>query len=183
MLARAGDTSRVVDVTARLGGLLRVMLDDDDTWETTLREELDLVDRYLAIELIRFHDRLDVVVDAEPAAADGLVPRFVLQPLVENAMRHGIAQRTDRGRIAIHARRDGNSLVVSVSDDGPGRQPAAASAVASNGQPGLGIRITRERLDGMYGSAGVLTVSGNGHGTVATVTVPWHTAPVEVRGE
>jgi two-component system, LytTR family, sensor kinase len=180
MLARAGDTGRVVDVTARLGGLLRVMLDDDETWETTLREELELVDRYLAIELIRFHDRLDVVVDTDPAIADGLVPRFILQPLVENAMRHGIAHRTDRGRITIRARRAGDTLVVTITDDGPGPRSPESLPISTSGTAGLGLRITRERLTGMYGNAATLDLSAVGDGTMASVMVPWHTTPIEV---
>jgi sensor histidine kinase YesM len=180
MLARAGDTERIVDVTARLGGVLRVMLDDDDEAETTLRDELELVDRYLAIELIRFGDRLDVVVETDPGALDGLVPRFILQPLVENAMRHGIAPRTERGCIRIRTRRVDETLVVSVTDDGPGAEPTAPHE--SNGRPGLGLRITRERLTGMYGNAASLDVATTSRGTVAEVTVPWHTTPVELNG-
>jgi signal transduction histidine kinase len=181
MLARAGDTERIVDVTARLGGVLRVMLDDDDAAESSLREELDLVDRYLAIELIRFRDRLDVEVDVDPAAMDGLVPRFILQPIVENAMRHGIAHRTERGRITIRARRVENALVMTVTDDGPGTRTAAPPLPDSNGsRPGLGLRITRERLTGMYGADGALEVTTTDSGTVATVSVPWHMTPIEV---
>jgi len=182
MLARAGDTERIVDVTARLGGVLRVMLDEDDEAETTLREELELVDRYLAIELIRFRDRLDVAIDTEASAADGLLPRFILQPLVENAMRHGIAHRTDRGCIRIVSRRRAGALVVTVTDDGPGTEPVPQLDMESNGRPGLGLRITRERLTGMYGKAGVLDVATTPGGTTATVTVPWHTTPVELNG-
>ena len=180
MLARAGDTERIVDVTARLGDVLRVMLDEDDSAESTLREEMDLVDRYLAIELIRFRDRLDVDVDVDPAATDGLVPRFILQPLVENAMRHGIAHRTERGRITIRARRVADALTLTVTDDGPGTAAPPPTPPGSNGRAGLGLSITRERLAGMYGAAGTLDVSITASGTVATVTVPWHTTPLEV---
>jgi sensor histidine kinase YesM len=182
MLARAGDTERIVDVTARLGGVLRAMLDDDDAAESPLREELDLVDRYLAIELIRFRDRLDVDVDIDANTMDGLVPRFILQPLVENAMRHGIAHRTERGRITIRARRVADALVMTVTDDGPGTRAATSSLPDSNGgRPGLGLRITRERLAGMYGAAGSFEWATGDSGAVATISVPWHTTPLAVQ--
>lgn len=179
MLARAGDTERIVDVTARLGGVLRVMLDEDDAAESTLREEMELVDRYLAIELVRFRDRLDVETDIDDDANDGLVPRFILQPLAENSMRHGIAHRTERGRITIRARRVSDALVMTVTDDGPGTRSAPVQP-DSNGRPGLGLRITRERLAGMYGDRGALEVTTTDAGTIATITVPWHTTPIEV---
>ena len=179
MLARANDVERIVSMTAGLGELLRAMLDTNDDRETTVADELVLVERYLAIERIRFHDRLLATIDAEPAALAGRAPRFVLQPLVENAMRHGLAAKIGLGRLHVTAARSDNSLILTVTDDGAGISAAGAAGRAS--APGaLGLRLTRERLAAMYGSESSLRLERAAEGgTAATVTIPWHTTPFD----
>ena len=112
-----------------------------------LDEELRFLDDYLAVEQIRFSDRLRIVRAVETGLLDALVPQFILQPLVENALRHGIGPSVTGGTIEIGARLDGDDLVLSVSDDGPGigEEPNAA---------GVGLRNTRERIMTLYGARG-----------------------------
>src|SRR5262249_32131148 len=141
MLARRGQTAGVVAVLARLGDLLRYVLREDASGEATLREELDFLRGYLALEQIRFADRLDVSLEGDPSLAPLRVPSLLLQPLVENAVRHGIACRPGAGRIEICARREGPRLELEVRDDGPGPSPQPPFLAA-----GIGIRNTRERL-------------------------------------
>src|SRR6185295_13898476 len=99
----------------------------------TLEDELALVRQYLAVEEARFSDRLRPVLDVDPGTLSAAVPRFALQHLVENALRHGIAKRTDAGRVAVTARRSGDILELSVEDDGPGPAAGAAGAAEVKG--------------------------------------------------
>lgn len=129
---------------ALLSDLLRLSLDKDDRHQVSLRSELQFLERYLAIEKIRFRDRLVVDMDIDPPCLEAQVPRLILQPLVENSIRHGIAVRSAAGHVAIKARRKGNRLDLTVSDDGPG----------ISGKPvreGVGLANTRARLEQIYG--------------------------------
>ena len=106
-----------------LGGLaelLRSSLRTAQSDEVPLEEELAILDRYLALMRARFGERLAVSIEVDPAAAGALVPSLILQPLVENAIRHGNAERAGRGAVAVRARREGGRLVLEVEDDGPG---------------------------------------------------------------
>jgi len=144
-------------VVSRLGELLRISLRHSERQETTLREELAFLGHYLAIQRIRFADRLTVAVDAPEATLDALVPSLLLQPLVENAIRYAIEPRSTPGQVEIVARIEGERLVIEVGDDGPGMQPSALAAFregATNGAPngfGIGLGNTRARLDQLYG--------------------------------
>src|SRR5688572_30804986 len=142
------DVEAADTMLARLGDLLRRTLDDRARSEVPLAEELRLLDAYLDIARVRFEDRLTVDVDVPSETNDALVPRFVLQPLVENALQHGIGLRQGRGRISIQAARDGERLCLSVSDDGE------AGALQGNGFPreGVGLTNTRQRLRERYGA-------------------------------
>src|SRR6185369_12679974 len=108
-------------------------------------QELEFLKCYLDIEHIRFQDRLTVELDIDPHALTAMVPNLILQPIVENAVRHGVARQTYPGHVAIRAHRDGERLIVKVEDNGPGLK------AKSNGA-GIGISNTRARLEQFYGS-------------------------------
>jgi two-component system LytT family sensor kinase len=145
----------------QLGDLLRLSLDHADEQEIPLQQELAFIDRYLKLQKIRFDNRLDVIVDVEPPALRALVPTFILQPLLENSIRHGIARRSTAGLIEIQAYQENDALHLSVRDDGPG--------LPSNWDPerglGVGLRNTRERLRRLYGddqAFDIATIEGSG---------------------
>jgi signal transduction histidine kinase len=160
------DPPRAQRMLALLGDLLRQVLDDRGRQEVTLREELELLARYLEIEKTRFPDRLDVRFEVAPDAECLLVPTFVLQPLVENAIRHGIAPRASAGTVTIGARRVDGRLEAWVSDDGPGSSEPL--------REGVGLATTRARLEKLYGSSGQrLSIRAReGGGLVATIEIP-----------
>jgi signal transduction histidine kinase len=147
VLSMKGDHDGVVRVINLLSELLRACLDESRGQETTLANELQLVERYLEIQRIRFADRLTVEVDVGGELLDALVPTMLLQPLVENAVTHGIAAARGPGRVSIAAARADGRLMLSVSDTGPG------FATAGTGGRGLGLANTRARLDELYGDA------------------------------
>ena len=157
---------------ARLSDLLRLTLDGAHTPEVPLRQELDFLDAYLEIQQTRFQDRLTIVRDVDPAALDALVPNLLLQPLVENAIRHGIAVRAAGGRVEISARRENGAVRLSVRDDGPGLPPGGA------GPGGVGLANTRARLEQLYGDAQSLALANDPSGGLrVTVLAPYRTAP------
>ena len=170
-LVRRGDGSVAVETIARLGDLLRAALEPKQAHEVLLERELDFLELYLAIERARFPDRLRVEIDVAPEALGELVPAFILQPVVENAVRHGIAPFTAPGTIRITAAVRDATLVLEVSDTGPG-----FGAGLRNG--GIGLKNSRERLAQLYGEAGGLrTENPPGGGAVVTVTIPLRTEP------
>jgi two-component system LytT family sensor kinase len=132
---------------ARLSDLLRLTLDRLGTQQLQLKEELDFIDKYLEIEHTRFGDRLRVMFDVDPTLLDAAVPSLVLQPLVENALRHGIAPKVSGGRIDISARRDDGQLALTVRDDGYGVPNDELEAL----NEGVGVSNTRSRLALIYG--------------------------------
>ncbi len=168
-------------VIADLSRLLRVALDRVSEPEVPLDDELDFLGHYLAIEQARFRDRLVVDVRAEPGLGDALVPNLLLQPLVENALKHAVAPRAEGGRVEVSVRREpapaqagGDTLVLTVADDGPGLAPGA-----DNGR-GVGLRNTRERLAALYGEAHTFTLLPRATGgLVAEVRLPFHTSPLD----
>jgi len=154
----------------RLSELLRMTLDSAGAQEVKLKQEMEFVQRYLEIEETRFQDRLSVKMVADPAALDARVPSLLLQPLVENAVRHGIARRAGAGLLEIRAQREGDKLRLQVRDNGPGLQ------MDSNGEmvKGVGLSNTRARLDQLYGSAHSFEIGNDGDGGVlVTVTIPF----------
>jgi hypothetical protein len=168
-LVRRGENEDAVGVLARLGDLLRLTLDRPSV--APLAQELDFLRQYLAIERIRFGDRLTVVEEVDPAVLDVPVPALILQPLVENAVRHGIARIPGPGRIVLRAERVTNGLLLSVRDTGAGF-PAGGTS-----REGIGLSNTRARLAQLYGDRAELRVSGgNGGGAEVTVTLPMSTA-------
>ena len=141
------DVEAADSMLARLSDLLRLTLNRIGTQQVALREELDFVTKYLEIERTRYGDRLRVDVDVDPATLDAAVPSFVLQPLVENAVRHGIAPQRRGGRIWIRASRARDRLRLVVGDDGHG--VSAEKLLAFN--TGVGLTNTRTRLQHLYG--------------------------------
>ena len=172
-LVRTDRPDEAVRMIARVSDLLRFTLDRSSAPETPLAEELEHVALYLDVERVRFGDRLRVTLDVDPAVRGALVPPLVVQPLVENAVRHGLAPRPQGGSVWITARRDSGRLTVTVEDDGVGI--ADDSPYAS--PLGIGVRNARERLRRLYGSAGTLALGTRpGGGTRAVLTVPLHHA-------
>jgi two-component system, LytTR family, sensor kinase len=174
-LARSGDNGAAVRVVAELSELLRDVVSRDAPEMVRLRDELAFVRRYLGLEAVRFADRLRVEWDIEPGAEDAIVPSLVVQPLVENAMRHAVSASWNAGRLRISARRDGNALAVDVSDDGPGlARPGVVrvNGIANGG--GVGLADTRARLTRLYGDDCSLTLApGVLGGATAMLRVPF----------
>ena len=162
--------------TIQLADLLRATLAAGDQQETTLAAEVELTRRYLAIEEVRFADRLTVRWAVAPGLDGRRVPAFTLQPLVENALRHGIAKWPGAGMIEVAAEARDAALVLRVSDDGPGVVPGAES----NGA-GIALRNLRARLERLYGAgAGVTLSAREGGGTVAEVVLPGASTEVAI---
>jgi two-component system LytT family sensor kinase len=153
----------------RLSELLRLTLDTQAAQEVTLRDEIEMLERYLEIERIRFEDRLRVKVDIAPELLDARVPNFALQPLVENAIRHGIALRPEGGQLQISASMREGVLTILVRDDGPGLQ--------AGNQPrreGIGVANTRARLAQLYGAAHRFEMTNAiGGGLLVTLELPF----------
>ncbi|MEI9974904.1 MAG: histidine kinase [Ignavibacteriota bacterium] len=140
VLVRDGNTVDASRMLELLSDVLRQVLRSDETHETSLAGELEFLERYLAIEQVRFSDRLRPSIQVDPAIAHAAVPRFLLQPLVENTLRHGIARRANAGLIEVRGYRDGDRLILTVRDDGPGLSATAAPTT------GVGLANTRARL-------------------------------------
>jgi signal transduction histidine kinase len=167
VLVREGD-ARAATVVEQLSDVLRRTLADPDATVVALGEELMLVRQYLAVEQARFSDRLRPEIDVPDALLAAAVPRFALQHLVENAIRHGISRRTAAGRVSVTARREGDMLVLAVRDDGFGIDPAEPVT------PGHGLENTRARLAALHGDRASLVVErGADGGTVATLRLPY----------
>jgi signal transduction histidine kinase len=171
---RSDDADAVLD---HLGSLFHKVQSSTSQMEVPLSEEIELVREYLAIEEARFRDRLHTTVYAEPETMECLVPPLILQPLVENAVRHGISAVSTAGTLQVRAAVDGALLRLTVCDDGPG-------IGAGNTRPGsgTGLRNTRERLASLYGAAAQLRIANAaGGGTIVTIDIPLagtrHTLP------
>jgi anti-sigma regulatory factor (Ser/Thr protein kinase) len=169
---RNGEAGRMI---ARLSDFLRLTLSEPTAEEVALADEIEFARRYLEIEQVRFGDRLAVRVEVEPEAWRARVPSLILQPLVENAIRHGIASREEGGCIAIEARRDGDRLRLVVTDDGRGPPsagaPAASTPPESDDRRHVGLANTRERLRHLHGDAHRLELREEGDGRGASVVI------------
>ncbi len=153
---------------ARLSDFLRATLERKDAAEVPLVDEVAFTRQYLEIEEVRFGDRLRVEVDVDPAARAALVPPMILQPLVENAVRHAVVPRTRGGAIGIVAARENGYLRLDVHDDGPGPAPGEeGGGRESTGRPGLGLANTRQRLEELYGKNAELTLGASARGGLA----------------
>ncbi|MGH7443548.1 MAG: sensor histidine kinase [Longimicrobiales bacterium] len=169
VLAMKGERQRVVRMLTMLSDLLRLSLDQSEPL-VTLREEVEFLDRYLEIEQVRFGERLILRRDVEPAALDAEVPSLLLQPLFENAIRHGIARRPGAGRIDLHVRVLDDALHITVADTGRG---FSAEALAG-GHDGIGLANTRARLAQLYGERHMIELSNAPEGGgVVRVRLPF----------
>lgn len=168
------DVQAADKMMSRLSDLLRMSLDNDGVQITTLSRELEFVTGYLVIESIRFDDRLSVSLDIAPDTLDAQVPHLLLQPLVENAVRHGIAKLSSPGEIKIISGHDGRTLSLSIQDNGPGFD--ALSARQTRG--GLGLKATRERMQTLYGHDQSLSIHNlPGQGVEVAVQIPFRVNP------
>jgi two-component system, LytTR family, sensor kinase len=164
------DVEAADQMLAKLSDLLRMALDQRGGQEVTLKDELEFLQKYLEIEEARFGDRLSVAFDIAPETLDAQVPNLLLQPLVENSVRHAVAVRIEPGRIEIRARHLGETLELVVSDNGPGMPP---SRLTSPGK-GVGLANTRSRLERLYGANHQLLFSEPpGGGLMVTITIPF----------
>jgi LytS/YehU family sensor histidine kinase len=163
------------DMLSRLSDLLRLSLDNVAVQEVTLKSEVEFVRGYLHIEQVRFQDRLSVTIDIDPETLDAMVPNMLLQPLVENSIRHGIARKSGPGSISIESKRSDGLIRITVRDNGPGFPAITNGNGNGNGKPkgGLGLGNTRARLRQLYGDAQRLEVcNAPDGGAIVTLEVP-----------
>ena len=164
----ARDVRAARAVLGDLSALLRLSLDRMTAPEVPLANEVDFLRHYLDIEQTRYEDRLSVSVRVEDGLEDALVPPLVLQPLVENALKHAVAPRPDGGRVEVRVRAEDGALVLSVEDDGPGLPEAGPRP------GGIGLQNTRDRLASLYGHDASLALDSSDAGLTAVVRLPLH---------
>jgi signal transduction histidine kinase len=168
------DPRGVRRMIARLSDLLRATLEPSTEPEVSLSREITLTEKYLEILEIRFQGRLKTSIDALPDVRSALVPPLLLQPLIENAMKHAVSRTSDPSRIDVRIARTGDELVLTVEDTGPG----VASLDSSEETPGTGIGLsnTRARLEQLYGDQQSLSLTTTQGGTIVTIRLPFHTS-------
>ncbi len=166
------DPAAATKVVTRLGDLLRLTLSRATTAQVSFRRELEILMLYLEIERTRFHDRLEITYDVQPATLGALVPDLILQPLVENAIRHGVSPNPGTGRIDVRSRRDGEWLTLEIRDNGAG---------LGGGPPareGIGLTTTKARLERLYADRHTLTLEDLPEGgCVARIRIPFQLTP------
>jgi two-component system, LytTR family, sensor kinase len=165
------------EMIVKLANILRTLLREGDSF-VPLREELAFTDDYLDIEVVRFGpEKLRVEKEIDPETMDVIVPSMMLQPLIENSIKHGLEPRISGGTITLRSRIEGDALVIEVEDDGigvsPDRQkPQTFAGIVERGG-GIGMRNVRERLEVLYGAAGSFeVVSRPGRGTRVILSIP-----------
>ena len=167
------DVRAADQMMSRLSDLLRMSLENDSEQITSLSHELEFVAGYLEIEKIRFGDRLNIVLDVAAETLDAQVPHLLLQPLVENAVRHGIAKVSKGGEIRMAATHQGDTLHLVIRDNGPGLDDLDMF----HWKGGLGLRATQERLQTLYGDKQTLEIRPRSDGGVeACIRIPFHLA-------
>jgi two-component system LytT family sensor kinase len=156
------------EMIGRLGDFLRMTLQNTGKQEILLEKELEFLKQYLAIEQLRFQERLQAEYDIAPETLSAFVPNLILQPVAENAIRYGVAGKAGIGRIRVHAKQVNEKLQITIEDNGSGF-PAEI-------EEGIGILTTRERLEQMYGGEASLKLENQmGGGAVVTMVIPFHT--------
>lgn len=175
----AEDVRAAQSMLARLSDLLRASLEKTGAHEVALHDELEFLESYLEIEQTRFQDRLTVRMEIDPAALDARVPNLILQPLVENAIRHGIAPRARAGVVLIRAARENGVVRLAVADDGAG----LGSARPEDLMKGIGLSNTRSRLEQLYGAAHRFEMrERDGGGLEVSIEIPFRNGPEAKRG-
>lgn len=171
VLVREKRNDDAVNLLARLSRLLRMSLDNTGVAEVTLQQELDFLGHYIEIQKARFSDRLHVEISVEPEALGARIPNLLLQPIVENAILHGVAPKAGPGRVEIVARVEREKLLLEVRDDGPG---IADGSVRT--KEGVGLANTRERLTKIYGPRSHLVLQSEpGRGVKVQIVLPFRT--------
>jgi two-component system, LytTR family, sensor kinase len=172
-LIREGDRTNAAATVDTLSDFLRLTLQTLDSPEIPFREELAFVEQYLRIQRLRFGSSLRATVDADPETHDALVPTLILQPLVENAVRHGVLADAQGGALSVLIRRHDEVIVMTVEDDGPGLGDASTHPF------GMGLKNSSERLAALYGDDAHMSVGArpNGRGFVVVVFLPFRKAP------
>jgi two-component sensor histidine kinase len=174
-LVRQQKNEAAVNMITQLGSMLRLTMQNIDRQELTLDQELDFVASYLEVERVRFSDKLQTEIEIEPAARRCIVPNLLLQPLVENAIKHGISRRVTAGCVRVTAAQRGSRLHLQVIDDGPGEGADDRPRPAS----GIGLRNTRSRLRHVYGDDFRLEILRRAEGgTLVRLDLPWREAPL-----
>lgn len=170
VLVRERKNEAAVSLLSRLSALLRASLEQTHSQEITLQQELDFLERYLEIQQMRFSDRLSVTLDFPADLRRARIPNLVLQPIVENAILHGVAPKSGRGHVHVSGRVEDDSLWLEVKDDGPGLAATGQGRV----REGIGLVNTRERLSKLYGKAGRLTLKSEAnHGVTVQIALPF----------
>jgi two-component system LytT family sensor kinase len=174
-LVRQQKNESAVNMITQLCSMLRLTMQNIDRQELTLDQELDFVASYLEVERVRFSDKLQTEIEIEPEARRCIVPNLLLQPLVENAIKHGISRRVTAGCVRLTAERRGRRLVLKVIDDGPG----VDAEVGPRTGPGIGLRNTRSRLRHVYGEDYQLEIMRRPEGgSLVFLDLPWREAPL-----
>ena len=169
-LVRDSRNKAAVDMIVGLSDLLRYTLENAGKQEVPLKEELEFLELYLDIQQMRFSDRLTVEMHVAPETLDALVPNLILQPLVENAIRHGISRRMASGTVGVTAQRDDELLQITIYDDGPGLKRDDGLKTIE----GVGLSNTRARLSQLYGERQKFTLSDReGGGVAAALVIPF----------
>ncbi len=162
-------------MVARLGDFLRMTLENSGDREVSLKQEMDFARRYLEIESVRFQDRLVVEMNIDPETLAARVPNLILQPIVENAIKHGISRQTKVGSLIISSNRHGDRLQIRVEDSGPGLQPSNGNGKGSK-SAGIGLANTRERLAHLYEENYRFEIKNAvPHGLIVTLEIPFET--------
>lgn len=160
---------------ARLSDFLRLTLKSSETTVVTLEQELEFLKTYLEIEKIRFQDRLVIEMKIAPEALDAQVPNLILQPLIENAVRHGVARQTAVGRLRINAQREADRLLIQIEDNGPGLKNGSGNS-KRNLKNGVGLANTRARLEQFYDDFEFeIADKKTRDGTIVNLNVPYLT--------
>jgi two-component system, LytTR family, sensor kinase len=166
------DPETAREVTSKLANILRRMLSSTDAF-VPLREEVEFIDNYLDIEVVRFGDKLRVVKELAPESLDVMVPAMILQPLVENSIKHGLASKVEGGSIHLRSRVSDSRVVIEVEDDGVGMATTQLLEAAHARRAGIGMANVSERLQVLYGDTARMTIdSREGKGTLVRIRLP-----------